>query len=419
MQNIGKPKYLRDINKIRILNIIKNLDTFEIKDVEKEINLSSTTVKKIITSLVENSQVLELGYGNSTLEGGKKPKIYTFNENLKLNISIELFPGKISGSIFDLRGKVLYENFNKIAKDESFDSTLDIVSRTIDELIEFKKLKDKDLFKVGISIYGIANYHKGIFIYSPYFKNWGLNLNFVDKLKSKLNRNIEIFIDNNCRFEVCAEKAYGIAKDFDNIMYINYSAGIIVKGKLKRGVNYLAGEIGHMIVDTNGKSCVCGGRGCFQTTIEADSIIDNFKEQYLKMEKAGELKYVNSVDMDLDTLTLMDIFKLSNNGNELARITMDNAAYWFGLCIANMILVHDPQIIIIGGIYSQAGDYFINKLKEYYNGFSLKALDKKVEIKYAMIKENITRSGIIAFILDQYSNMIWEDKQENQLSNSM
>jgi predicted NBD/HSP70 family sugar kinase len=174
----------------------------------------------------------------------------------------------------------------------------------------------------------------------------------------------------------------------------------MVKDEIKRGVHYLAGEIGHMIINPSDDiACSCGGRGCFEVLVSTHRVLE--KAQMMKTNYPDSAVFS---DTGGDTPQIVTIFEAANSGDTLARLLLDDVIKWFTIGISNIILMYDPEIVIIQGVYSQAGPYFLNNLRSGVNTCSLIRIRKNVEIQYSNLGKNRGVLGGGAFIVSEYFN---------------
>ena len=99
---------------------------------------------------------------------------------------------------------------------------------------------------------------------------------------------------------------------------------------------------------------------------------------------------------------IYDVFDASNKGDRLALSLMDDMINWFGIGISNIILMYDPQIIIIQGIFTKAGEYFLENLREKINKISLFSIKRETEIKYSELGDKAGVLGAASYVLSKY-----------------
>lgn len=399
---IKKPKTLKQTNRKVILSILRYSGEVSIADLSRKVNLSKPTLMAIIDYYLKKGLVVNVGKGNSTEEGGKKPNIYKFNEDGGYAIGMIISANKLGGVITNLKNKILFKKAVPLESDEKFESVLEKIVDLYNDLIIGAEINRKKIIGLAIGAYGITNFDRGEVIFSPHFPSWGKNLNLREKVKDKIPDEIPIIIDNHSRFQVFAEKVLGLGKDKDNIVAIQAGkgmvAGVIIENEIKRGNHYLIGEIGHMIVDPEAREiCACGGKGCFEAMVTTNRIV--------RMAEERHSDYPDSIIFNGDGSGNIDIYRIFdalNKKDKLALEIMNDVINWFGIGISNIILMYDPQIVIIQGIFTKAGDYFLESLREKINKISLFSIKRKTEIKYSELGDNAGVLGAASFVLSKY-----------------
>jgi predicted NBD/HSP70 family sugar kinase len=402
MISIKKQKALKQTNRKVILNILRDSGKMSISELSRVVSLSKPTLMTIINYYLKKGLVVNVGKGNSTEEGGKKPNIYKLNENGGYAIGMIISANKLASVITDLKSKILYKNSVPLKTNEKFESVLKKIVELYNNLTSSIGIDRKKIIGLAIGAYGITNFTSGEVIYSPHFPSWGKNLNLKEKVLEKIPDSIMVIVDNHIRFQVFAEKVLGLAKEKNSIVVIQAGkglvAGVIIENEIKRGNHYLIGEIGHMVVDPEAREiCACGGRGCFEAMVTTNRILRMAKEKYKEYPDSIIFNGSGPDDVDINS-----IFAASNNKDKLALNLMNDAINWFGIGISNIILMYDPQIVIIQGIFTKAGEYFLENLREKINKISLFSIKRETEIKFSELGDNGGLLGAASYILSNY-----------------
>lgn len=402
MTSVRKQKYTKQINRKVILNILRNSGELSIAELSKEVNLSKPTLITIMNYYLGKELVVITGKGNSTEEGGKKPNIYKFNPDAGYAVGMTLSANKLSAVITDLKSNILDKISITLEADERFESVLKKIIDSYNNLIKNANIDRKKIVGLAIGAYGITNFAEGKVIFSPHFPSWGKNLDLKKKITEQISEDIPVIVDNHSRFQVFAEKILGLAVKKNNVVAIQAGkglvAGVIMENEIKRGNHSLVGEIGHMIVDPEAREiCACGGKGCFEAMVSTNRLLRMAKEKYKEYPGSTIYEKINS-----DVIDAYDIFDASNKGDKLALNLMDDIINWFGIGISNIILMYDPQITIIQGIYTKAGDYFLENLREKINKISLFSIKRETEIKYSELGDKAGVLGAASYVLSKY-----------------
>jgi glucokinase len=154
----------------------------------------------------------------------------------------------------------------------------------------------------------------------------------------------------------------------DDLVYLGIgtgiSAGVILAGRLHRGVRGLAGEIGHVVLDPDGSVCACGLRGCFETIAGGAGIA----RAALSAIDAGEATSLaggdgTGTDRAADGPSAADVFAAAETGDPLARRLVDTAAAAIARMVHELVLAYDVELVVIGGGISRAGSPLLERIR--------------------------------------------------------
>ncbi|MDC7235091.1 MAG: ROK family protein [Spirochaetales bacterium] len=355
---------------------------------------------KILDSLEQESFILNEGKGESSDEGGRKPMLYRLNADRSYSIAFHIFPNELYGVITDLKSRILKTVSSDIDSTISFEDTITLLADCCRRLAQ--GITDMDsLTGIAVGSHGATDHEAGITFHAPHFHNWGKHADFRTGLRTALNTDIPVLVDNQIRYQILSERITGRNKDSRNLIVIEAGvglvAGIMSKNEIKRGIHYLAGEIGHMIINPGGELCACGGHGCFEAMVTADRI-KNMATKAHESSRESEI-FRNTTP---EGLHIYDIFSAANNGDPLAMELMDDLAYWFAIGLTNLQLSYDPESIIIQGVYSQAGNFFLKSLKRQIRELSPLLRDEELDIRLSMLGKNRSVIGATWLLAEEY-----------------
>jgi len=385
MSTLGKQKLLKQINRKVILNLLRQHDEISIAELSKISKLSKPTIMKVMKYYISKGFVVISGKGNSTEEGGKKPNIFKFNANGGYSVGMVITANKLKALLSNLKGEVIKRKDIDLLQNEELESVINKISFLYDEVLSNPKIDNSKVVGLAVGIYGLTDFDKGIVFFSPHYPSWGKNVKMREMIQKRIPENVPILIDNISRFQVYAESLIGAAKNLSNIVSISagygLGSGIIIENDIKRGSHKIMGEVGHMVINpTEEMLCACGARGCFEVMVSIDrlrKIIENEKDIFpnssiLKLAENGNIK----------NLEVSDIFEAYNKNDKLVNYAMNDIINWFAVGLSNIILIYDPQVIVIHGVYTQAGDSFLNKIREKVEKISLTSVKKDTKIEY-------------------------------------
>ena len=264
---------------------------------------------------------------------------------------------------------------------------LDEITRNILLLID--KCDNKEAIKgIGIGAPN-GNYYNGTIEYAP-------NLNFkgiipVKKyIESKLKKRgyeLNVIITNDANAAAIGEMIYGGAKGLKNFIMITLGtgvgSGIVVDGKLVYGYDGFAGEVGHTIVQPEGRLCGCGRRGCVETYSSVTGIKKTAIELMENTKTPSLLRMLPEEEIGGKT-----IYDAAIKGDELALKCFDITAKMLAIGMANAVAITSPEKIFLFGGLTKSGDLLMTPLKKYFEESLFVVFQNKIELKLSQLNEN-------------------------------
>ena len=309
----------------------------------------------------------------------------------KYVIGVDLGGTKISTAISTIEGNILANVVLPTKAEEGEVAVLGRIVQSIDEVIVGSSTSIDEVEAIGIGSPGPLDAKKGIIITTPNlpFKDY----NLVQPLKEKYN--IPVYLDNDANAAAIGEYMFGAGKGKDSIVYFTVSTGVgggaVLDGKVYRGHTSNALEIGHTTVDPNGPRCNCGNLGCLEAISSGTAIARKGKEAVSTNVETSLKKY--------DTVTSYEVFKEAEAGDEVAKDIIDNALTYLGIGVANAIATFDPEMIIIGGGVSKAGDIVFDTVKKVVNKRCFKSMAESCEIVPAGLGSDAGVVGAVALAI--------------------
>jgi len=169
--------------------------------------------------------------------------------------------------------------------------------------------------------------------------------------------------------------------------------GIIVNGKLLAGVHGAGGEIGHLVVNTKEtERCNCGKYGCVEQYCSATGIVRMAKQQLAAAESPSVLR-------GIENLTCKDVFAAGENGDALALAVLEQVYDYMGQFLANVCCTVDPQVVVLGGGVSKAGQILLDGAKKYFDRYIFHA-SSAITFALATLGNDAGAYGAFKLVLD-------------------
>lgn len=224
-------------------------------------------------------------------------------------------------------------------------------------LIAKAGLKGSDLKAVGIGSPSPMDFLKGVILRPPNMKTWR-DVPIRDYLADKFG--VEAFFDNDANGAGVAEWFFGAGRGYENVLYLTMSTGIgggiITNGKLVRGKTFLAGELGHIVLDVNGPKCNCGMTGCYEAFCGGRALAQRMQRELAGKPGHPIVKFAGGKIEDIDIQALVKAVK---SGDKYATDLWEESCMRNAQAIGLLLNIFNPGIIILGTIVHHTGALFM------------------------------------------------------------
>jgi len=299
----------------------------------------------------------------------------------KYIIGIDIGGTTIKAGITDLEGKILSEK-KVITSKAGAEHVVESIKTVISELMFDVEASRDDVMGIGVGVPGPTNTDTGI-VFScaniPGFEQYPLQ----KRLEEETKMTVRIGNDVNCG--TMGEAWLGSGIGYKNILGIflgtGIGGGIIIDGKLVSGANGAAAEVGHMKIKSSGelygKLCGCGQYGCWEAYCSSVALE---REARMRMEVNNSTMLWDVCGGDITKVTAKDIFECAKQGDKFALLLVDYELNYLAKGIANIANILNPEIIIIGGGMSLAGDILFDGLRDRMQKYTMAAIYENLKI---------------------------------------
>lgn len=277
-------------------------------------------------------------------------------------IGIDIGGTKVAGALVDEHGVIVREV--RVATPVQDPAALvDAVVGVVNQLRE-----GQPVLGVGVAMAGFIDHQQANVIYGTNFgwKNYPLK----SEIESKLE--VPVVIENDANAAGWAEYRFGAGRGYRHMVMLTLGTGvggaIIADGKMLRGGFGTAGELGHMRVVPDGLPCGCGQRGCIESYASGTALLKAAKE----LAKSGGAAGARLAELKAEAgeLTGVQVYQALVEGDPGALGLLENVASWLGQAIASLSAILDPEIVVIGGGVSQAGDLLLEPIRQSFRKYS-------------------------------------------------
>lgn len=385
-------------NRNKILNIIRSYEDTSRYDIKKMSKLSMTTVLTTIDELLKEGLIIEAGIGES--KGGRKPIWLEINPKGGYFLGVEFNTEYIHSIVLDFSGEVIYSNKVQIdAETETPQSIIAIIKSTIKDMIDYLKDSKDKIFGIGIGAPGYVDIKSGVSLEYAHIKGWQ---NVPIKREIEKEFNIPTFVENNVNAMALAYKWLEFDGSCSNILFVSIRRGIrmscILNNDLYRGKDNTAGEIGHLRVQSGNRLCSCGKKGCLETEASNSGIRAKLLEG---IEKNRYKELLELVGGDLQKVNIYSFVQSCLCGHQDSLELLDEVAEYIGDALSKVVILLNPDMIVISGEITKCGDIFLNKIREYISKNAIDVDAKGLNIERSKFGDNIGGIGAASIVMQE------------------
>lgn len=275
-------------------------------------------------------------------------------------VGVDLGGTAIKVGICNAEGNLLHTYEGPTGTAEGVDTVIDNIEKYVRQIVEDSPYTWEQLAGVGAGVAGFTNIREGIIILAP---NIGFrNVPIRAILEDRLNKPVKI--DNDANVAALGEAWSGAGQGVENcICYTlgtGVGGGIIINGKIYQGFAGLAGELGHISVvpDLEAIQCGCGNLGCLETVSSATGIIRMANDAVTRGDRTS-LALVEKI-------AAKEVFDAAKEGDEVALRIVQRSAFYLGKSMAAVAAVLNPEVFIIGGGVSKAGEILFDEVRRVF-----------------------------------------------------
>lgn len=367
-------------NKALVLQLIMHREPISRADIAQISGLHKATVSSLVNELLEEELIYESGPGESS--GGRRPVILHFNKVAGYAIGIDIGANYVLSVLTDLKGNIVLEK-NHTVTQTPYPTIMNLVKSMIQSLMTEMPQSRYGVVGIGVGVPGIVN-KEGTVLLAPNlgWKNTNLKLDLEELFE------VPVIVENEANAGAFCEQKFGAGKDYENMVYtsagIGIGVGIFLNRELYQGKNGFSGEMGHMIIDMNGKPCNCGSKGCWEA----------YASEHALLEQAGS--------------SIEAVLELAKNHNQTAQGLFKEVGKYLGIGINNIINTFNPDQVIIGNRLALAREWIEEPIKTTIENHTLTHHQNELQLDFSKLEQYSTVLGVSAFAVE---NFIKEDSK--------
>lgn len=309
-------------------------------------------------------------------------------------VGIDLGGTNIKAGTIDDEGMIVSSLSIPTEASQGWDKVISNIKKILKELVNDR------VKAIGIGIPGPVDFERGIIKEMPAIPG-AKNVEIAKEIQRDFKK--PTFVDNDANNFVLGEVVFGVARGKKYVIGITLGTGIgggiVIDGRLYRGSRNYAGEVGHIVISPNGQQCNCGKFGCWEAYGSATAIIRNA----LSSKKRDINSKLNNYPSEKIDARL--VIELAKEGDKFCREIAQNAFFYIGMGIASLVNILNPEMVVIGGGVSLAGEYLIEPVRRVAFENILPPLREGLEIVLSRFGNNAGMLGAAGLAKTEFEKL--------------
>lgn len=358
---------------------------------------SKAKASQEIRSLVDKGYLVEVGEGAS--QGGRKPRLLRINNQLGYIVGIDIGATSLEVALADVTGSILQRHLEAADVHLRPESVLGRCREVLLNLIKLQGGAPDQILGIGVGVPGPVDFARGVLVAPPLMPEWE-NFSIRDFFKKTFSSAF-VAVDNDVNIMALGEQRAGDGTHIDHFIFVKIGtgigAGIISNGKIHRGSDGSAGDIGHICVDKNGPLCACGNIGCLEAMTAGPAIA----AKALEAARNGNSPTLNQMrESNGGFIRPEDVNTACREGDQAALDIIRESGQTIGDVMATLVNFFNPSHIFIGGGIANFGNHLLVAIRKAVLHRSLPLATTHLSIKFSRMGSNAGIIGATSLALD-------------------
>jgi glucokinase-like ROK family protein len=387
--------WVRKINRAIILHVFRTHPTLSRARLAAETGLNPSTVSNIIAELIQEDLIRETDLIQSST--GRPGRLLELNPEGGCALGIEINVDYIEFLITDFAANVLWRQKQSTSPEIGQEEIMLQVSHLAKEASAFIQDRKSHLLGVGVGVPGLVDVSSGLLRIAPNL-HWA-NIPIRDDLAKHFD--CPIYVENEANAAALGEYYFGAVRNVKDFIYLSagvgLGSGIVMGGKLFRGMFGYAGEAGHMTLDVNGELCGCGKHGCWETFVGPRAVERRVQSS---LNCGAKSIMTDMVKGDIRNIVFDDVLKAAKMGDQTAMDALAQVAFYLGIGIANLVNLFNVEVIVLGGALNNASSFILEDVERVVSDNTLAPGKEHLRIIPSAHGTDACVMGAIALVLD-------------------
>ena len=359
---VGNVNLIANLNRSSILRLVKEQGPTSRAEIAKHLELNPATVGRIVSKLLQNDLLQEVGVAPS--RGGRRATLVAYNHKAGTVIGLDLNGVYLLGVLADLGGDFLHRVERPGSPTRDAQENLNSVYNIIQELLDSAPHVPDSLRGIGISCPSVTINPEGVVVMSATL-GWQ-NMHLKSLLEDRFG--YHVFVQNQSNLGALAESLWGAGQEAVRLVWLDVGvgigSGIVINKRLYQGAHHAAGEVGYLVPGTQYLGRTFDTFGCMETISSCTAILDKARQAIAHGDQGLLRDRLNQTG----TLTTSDVFGAVRQNDPLAQRLVHEMADYMSQIFVSVISVLDPDLVVLGQDLAEAGDLFIPRIRAQIEG---------------------------------------------------
>ena len=362
-------------------------------------NLTKATISDVVNVLEEIGLVRVSGEGESSARGGRKPVMLETIPNSAVAIGVDIRRELVSAVMVDLQARMLAKETNLVKRGDEKATILMSIESCVRAVLK-KKPKHVRLLGIGVGAPGPLDASLGRVFEPPDFGTFR-NVDLTEWISERLQTKVILSLGAaaGAMGEYCSRR--DLSEPCDDIAFVEIDLGIglgfVVNGRVIYGNGRkAAGEIGHTVIEVDGKECSCGRKGCLYRYGSGMAVLDEVMEgQVLKQRESP-------ANLRQNGEKLIEAVYEARNGNKEYDKAFRRAARYLGIGLMNVDSLLSPSLVVIGSSIDGLADLYLHHVRESLQDFEVDDGSLRQRLRLSKYGENSISMGAAHTVLESF-----------------
>ncbi len=378
----GDHRLLKNINERLVLNLVRLNKIISSSDLVRITGMQPSTIFNILRDLTSNSLVLNLGKGDSTEKGGKKPYMWGLNNKAAYAIGIDLEIGQVTAVVLDFSSEIVRKKIFKIAHFKTLEELVREIVKVVNDIVKESNIDPENILGIGVAVAGIVNSDSGILIMTDILPE--VNVPLLQSLGKAFP--YPVMVENNANASVVGDKWIGVAKDSRNCLNVLVEVdegvgalgiGFLVNEELYHGSSFSAGEINPSMSDLH-------------------DMLLNVRTHLAE----GEI--LNAYDNSPQEIGIETLIDAAKKRDKIAISFFERLGYQIGRNVSRIVAALNPDMLVLSGDVAELGDLIVSPVKNVIDMELLAITSETVKVVTSSHGHYSVATGAACLVLSEY-----------------